>query len=121
MLNSTSPRTACAGPAAGNGPGGTGGDGVGTRQAVIKDAVPIELWPTVLDVDFDDVQRNQFRAQVEAMRLYFSWVPVDEIEQRTGVNQSALPRLARRCLQMADDGRVQGFRACIPFLRVGPY
>lgn len=94
---------------------------MGTRQAVIKDAVPIELWPTVLDVDFDDAKRNQFRAQVEAMRLYFSWVPVDEIEQRTGVNQSALPRLARRCLQIADDGRVQGFRACIPFLRVGPY
>lgn len=94
---------------------------MGTRQAVIKDAVPIELWPTVLEVDFDDRQRNQFRAQVEAMRLYFSWVPVGEIEARTGINQSTLPRLARRCLQMANDGRIQGFRACVPFLRVGSY
>lgn len=94
---------------------------MGTRQEVIKDCLPIELWPTVLDIEFDDVRRQQFRAQAEAMRLYFSWVPVGEIEQRTGVHQNSLPRLARRCLTVADDGRIQGFRACIPFARTGQY
>ncbi|WP_193615781.1 hypothetical protein [Massilia sp. YMA4] len=94
---------------------------MGTRQSVVKDAVPIELWPTVLDVGFEEGQRRQFRAQAEAMRLYFSWVPIDEIERRTGVHRCAVPRLAKRCLQLAEDGRIQGFRACIPFSRVEPY
>ncbi len=94
---------------------------MGTRQSVIKDAVPVELWPQVLDIEFDDRQRAQFRAQAEAMRLYFSWVPVAEIEKRTGVNQTLLPKLAKRCLEPAADGRIQGFRACIPFARTNPY
>jgi putative transposase len=94
---------------------------MGTRQEVIKDTLPIELWPSVLDAEFDDERREQFRAQSEAMRLYFSFVPVGEIEQRTGISQTSLPRLARRCLRLADDGRIQGFRACIPYLRTGQY
>jgi putative transposase len=94
---------------------------MGTRQAVIKDAVPLDLWPSVLDAEFDEERRKQLRAQVEAMRLYFSWVPVAEIEQRTGVSQNSLSRLAKRCLKLADDGRIQGFRACIPFARTVPY
>jgi len=94
---------------------------MGTRQAVIKDAVPIELWPSVLDAEFDEERRAQFRAHAEAMRLYFAWVPVAEIEKRTGVGQTSLPRLAKRCLKLADDGRIQGFRACIPYSRTGSY
>lgn len=94
---------------------------MGTRQSVISDAVPIELWPTVLDAEFDDAKRERYRAQAEAMRLYFSWVPVGDIERRTGITQNSLPRLAKRCLKLAEDGRIQGFRACIPFSRVAQY
>lgn len=94
---------------------------MGTRQSVIKDTLPLELWPCVLDVEFEDQQREQFRAQADAMRLYFSWVPVAQIEARTGVHQTRLPRLARRCLEIAPDGRIQGFRACIPFARAKDY
>lgn len=94
---------------------------MGTRQSVIKDAVPLELWPSVLDVEFEDEQREQFRAQVEAMHLYFAWVPVAQIEAQTGVHQTWLPKLARRCLEIASDGRIQGFRACIPFSRTKDY
>lgn len=94
---------------------------MGTRQSVIKDAVPLELWPCVLDVEFEHEQREQFQAQVEAMRLYFSWVPVAQIEARTGVHQTWLPKLAKRCLEIAGDGRIQGFRACIPFSRTKDY
>jgi putative transposase len=96
-------------------------DAMGTRQAIIKDAVPIEMWPTVLDAELDDERRAQYQARAEAMRLYFAWVPVEEIERRTGQGQTGLPRLARRCLKVADDGRVQGFRACIPFIRMETY
>jgi putative transposase len=112
---------ACAAPRSGSGAGTQPGDAVGTRQEVIKDAVPIEMWPTVLDAEFDDERRAQYQARAEAMRLYFAWVPVEEIERRTGQGQTGLPRLARRCLKVADDGRVQGFRACIPFIRTATY
>lgn len=94
---------------------------MGTRESVIKDAVPIDLWPSVLDVEFEDEQREQFRAQAEAMRLYFAYVPVAKIEALTGVHQTWLPRLAKRCLEIAPDGRIQGFRACIPFARAKDY
>ncbi|WP_314441284.1 hypothetical protein [Massilia timonae] len=94
---------------------------MGTRQSVIKDAVPLEMWPSVLDVEFEAKEREQFRAKAEAMRLYFSWVPVAEIEARTGVHQTSLPKLAKRCLEPAVDGRIQGFRACIPFSRTKAY
>lgn len=73
---------------------------MGTRESVIKDAVPIDLWPSVLDVEFEDEQREQFRAQAEAMRLYFAYVPVAKIEALTGVHQTWLPRLAKRCLEI---------------------
>lgn len=94
---------------------------MGTRQSVIKDAVPLELWSTVLDVEFEEERREQFRAQVQAMRLYFSRVPVAKIEKQTGVHQTWLPKLAKRCLAIAADGRIQGFRACVPFSRAKNY
>ena len=94
---------------------------MGTRQSVIKDAVPLDLWPTVLDIEFEDEQREHFQAQVEAIRLYFSWVPVAQIEEQTGVHRTWLPKLAKRCLENAPDGRIQGFRACIPFARKSRY
>lgn len=94
---------------------------MGSRHEVLRDALPIELWPGAVSAGCEGKALAQFQANVEAMRLYFTSVPVKEIEKRTGIARNSLSRLARRCLSMADDGRIHGFRACIPFLRVAPY
>ncbi|MCI2811312.1 hypothetical protein [Eoetvoesiella caeni] len=66
-------------------------------------------------------QVTLFTARRDAMELYFANENIKYIEQRTGVSQFKLSRMAQRCLQLAPDGRIYGFRALIPHIRIGRY
>ncbi len=82
---------------------------------------PIATWPTVELSLLDSDSVEKFEAKVCAVKLYLSGVPTDEIQMRTGIPHWDLPRIVRRCLELASDGRILGFRALIPYLRVVPY
>ena len=56
-----------------------------------------------------------------AVELYTQGVAIAQIEKRSGVDRRQLYRLLERCGQMHDDGRVFGFRALVPYSRVGRY
>jgi putative transposase len=91
------------------------------RNEARASAPPTETWPMV-DIDaVDQGKREHYSAQVQAVTLYFGTTPVSKIEQVTGISKNALPRLARRCLLPADDGRILGFRALLPYFRTKNY
>lgn len=88
---------------------------------MLASSLPTALWPTVSSVGMTRKQAQTFIARKEAMRLYFADEPVEKITRVTGVNRYSLARMAQKCLQMAPDGAVYGFRALIPYIRTRPY
>lgn len=80
----------------------------------------LDIWPTVCEAALRPSEAEKFRAKKEAIRLYFKGVSVKEIENKTNVCRTFLPRLAKKCLQLASDGKIFGYRALIPFARTSP-
>ena len=78
-------------------------------------------WPTVAWSMLTDGERDVFRAREEAVRRYCRREPLRVIATGTGVPFNSIRRLYERCLQTHADGRLQGFRALIPYERVKPY
>lgn len=78
-------------------------------------------WPTVAWPMLTDRQRGLFRGREEAVRRYCRREPLRVIAAATGVPFNSIRRLYERCLQAHVDGRIQGFRALVPYERVKPY
>lgn len=90
-------------------------------RAEVNGFPPIATWPTVEPSLLDSDSVEEFEAKVSAVTLYLSGVPTRDIQERTGIPRWDLPRMVRRCLELASDGRILGFRALIPYMRVAPY
>ncbi len=91
------------------------------RLSVRACAPPIELWPGVCEEALPEKDREKFAAKKKALALYFSDVPVRTISQKTGIAYYELSRMAKKCLGLADDGQILGFRALIPYVHLRPY
>jgi len=87
------------------------------RVNIDQSPAPLERWPDVNDALMSSDDATLFRARKKAMELYFVNESIAEIERITGVCRTSLGRMARKCLGMANDGRIFGFRALIPYLR----
>lgn len=92
-----------------------------SRREAFASSLSPDLWPTVSKSALhpDDVEK--YEANELAMRLYFECLPVRFIAERTGVAATSLPRMARKCLEVASDGKIFGFRALIPNIRTTAY
>lgn len=86
-----------------------------TRRELFANAPPLSDWPTCAEEGIRDVEL--FRQRCTAMRMYAELCPVVEIVEVTGIVRSQLSVWAKRCLAIADDGRIFGFRALIPYAR----
>lgn len=92
------------------------------RNQIVLHAPPLDTWPSVTEDALDsDEKKEKFGAQKKAIQLYFSGEPTQSIQKLTGVWFSDLSRLAKKCLTLASDGRIFGFRALIPYYRISPY
>lgn len=78
-------------------------------------------WPTVAWPMLTSSEQEVFRAREEAVRRYCLRQSLHAIEAATGVSYSTVRRHYLRCLEPHADGRIQGFRALIPYERVKPY
>ncbi len=74
-----------------------------------------------MEAEIDCARLERYRSQADAMRLYFANAPTKEIKRLTGISCKDLQRLARKCLQPSEDGRIQGFRALLPYVRTKDY
>lgn len=92
-----------------------------SRKLAAASAPPIDTWPAAIIGDEFPGRREVFEAKKTAIKLYFAMASVLEIERQTGVQARKLAAMARKCLLPADDGNILGFRALIPFARIGDY
>lgn len=83
------------------------------RRQGFSQCLPIDLWPTVNESAILAEDAEQFKNYKLAVELYYNNETVASISERTGVPATDLPRLAQRCLTLADDGKIFGFRALI--------
>jgi len=55
------------------------------------------------------------------MKMYFAGALTNDISTLTGIGRGQLPKLAKRCLEIAPDGEIYGFRALPLHMRLKPY
>lgn len=91
------------------------------QSASAPDRADPSAWPTVAWPALPIEQQEIFRSREEAVRRYCRREPLRAIASTTGVTFNSVRRLYERCLQTHADGRIQGFRALIPYERVKSY
>lgn len=82
---------------------------------------PTSTWPTVEASMLAPEHIEEFEAKCRAVTLYLAGALTAEIFDQTGIPRWDLPRMVKRCLELGSDGRILGFRALIPYVRVAPY
>ena len=92
-----------------------------TRSQVLADVPPIEQWPIVRVDLLNEKDKERVIKKIEAIKLYVAGLSLSEIEKRTEVCPSALPIALQRCLELADDGRIMGFRALLLYTNIYGY
>jgi transposase InsO family protein len=78
-------------------------------------------WPTVSAALLPDSRREAYRRREAAIRAFLGGESIDHVEATFGVGRRQLYRLLKRCVAKHPDGRVHGFRALLPFVRVRAY
>lgn len=92
-----------------------------SRRNIIASAPPTSVWPTVLDTEISKDELEKFKNRVAAVEFYFGDRTLAQIQIATGVHRKDIQRLVKKCLLTADDGKIFGFRALIPFIRMKEY
>jgi len=92
-----------------------------SRKEVINGKPPISLWPKVLDTQIDECFRESFQNQCKAVEMYLDQYSLKDIEKATGVKCKSVQLLTQKCLDIANDGNVYGYRALIPYIRKKEY
>ncbi|MFZ6676200.1 hypothetical protein [Undibacterium sp. Xuan67W] len=92
-----------------------------SRNQAFAVAPSVDLWPDFNRALLDDSERDEFERRVKAIKLYAHGENLAEIQRKTGVDPTDLPRLSARCLMLASDGTIFGFRGLRKFTRLVPY
>jgi putative transposase len=92
-----------------------------SRTEALRNATPIDIWPTVSLDGVEDSFREQFLNRCNAVRMYVEGEAGATIEAVTGIPRTFIHRLTAKCLELAGDGRILGFRALIPHIHLNPY
>jgi len=91
------------------------------HRAAATDRADPTLWPTVAWPALAAAQQKIYRAREDAVRRYCRRESLRAIELATGVNFGTVRRLYKRCIEPHADGRLQGFRALVPYEHVKSY
>lgn len=81
----------------------------------------LSQWPDVRADLLEKMNVERYRERKHAMELYVGGVSPEKIQIQTHVHRSDLGKLLDRCLATHRDGRIYGFRACIPGIRILEY
>lgn len=92
-----------------------------SKGEAIKNFPSLETWPTVASDLVPPSIRENFANNCNAVSMYLKGVSTDEIFSLTGIRRSRLPIMSKRCLELASDGQIMGFRALLPFTRIKAY
>lgn len=78
-------------------------------------------WPAVDDRVLDSTARATYRRRVKAVESYARGHTLDAVETASGVHRATVFRLIQRAHRAHADGRLWGYRALVPHVRVAPY
>lgn len=93
------------------------------RSSIPEELRDLSVWPTVDQTGLSSDARQLYLARESAIRSFVDQpdITIREICNLSGVSASSLYRLFHRCLERHLDGRIYGFRALVPYVRIEPY
>ncbi|MDR6412869.1 integrase [Paraburkholderia terricola] len=92
-----------------------------TRRGLAPALHDLSCWPTVDPSALSEPRRALFLRREQAIRQYVGGQSLALIESTTGVRRAQLYQLLARCAMSHADGRIQGFRALVPYARTRDY
>jgi putative transposase len=91
-------------------------------EHILREHLDITTWPTVLIDNLSTEDQVVYLSRKQAVELYLrNDLTIKEITEKTGIDDSSLRRLVRRCLEFDPTGNIWGYRALIPRKRVNDY
>lgn len=96
----------------------------GFDRASIPDHLrDLSSWPSVDVSALNENDRTVFIARQRAIELYVHnpYLSLLAIQNQTGIDPKTIYRVIDRCLAKHADGRINGFRAAIPYARLKQY
>lgn len=78
-------------------------------------------WPTVDPYSLNEDKRNIYFKRWKAITLYLDGFKINHITGAVNITKSEIYRLLKRCLSFHKDGKINGFRALIPYSRLVSY
>lgn len=78
-------------------------------------------WPDVDVHNLPEAERSTYLNRVKAICLYSEGESYQKIKDETGKSRTEVSRLIKRCLKIANDGKIFGFRALRRNQRINPY
>src|SRR5579863_5536686 len=91
------------------------------RTDLTPEESDLSRWPDVRPDLLLPSQKERFEDRKRAMELYVAGESPEKIQVQTGVHPSEIGQLLDRCLAAHPDGRIHGFRACVPNVRILTY
>lgn len=92
-----------------------------SRRKTELQTLDLAVWPAVAWTELDASAREAVQARMDAVERYARGEELNAIEHSTGINRRQLYRWLARGLSPHPDGRIYGFRALLPYLRVAEY
>jgi hypothetical protein len=86
-----------------------------SKREAIASAPPLEKWPEFDYSGLSTEDQEFIEKREKAVRLIMAGRTYADIKDATGLNQNQVRSLTIRCLTLASDGRIMGFRGLIPF------
>ncbi|KDP87745.1 hypothetical protein CF70_034675 [Cupriavidus sp. SK-3] len=93
----------------------------GPTRRIDPNAIRLSDWPRIDESLLANDARTTFGQRRDAIEAYASGSSLLHIYRTWGVHRSTLQRLVRRAVSAHPDGRLWGFRALVPQVRVQPY
>ena len=91
-------------------------------DAVNRAHLSLEQWPKVDEQAIKNPGRlEKFAARRRAIELLLDQAPRSQIQSETGISARMAVHWLKRSLGIHPDGRIFGFRALIPWVRLAPY
>lgn len=90
-------------------------------QRIDARRLDVSTWPTVNEAQLEGDSISRYRRKRDAVLHYLEHRDLKAACEVGGFSYDSFYRLVRRCTADHQDGRLVGFRACLPFFRVGGY
>lgn len=91
-----------------------------SRGELLAMAPPFEMWPSLDIVHGESEHAEAISNRVAAIKMLAAGKTYREIALLTGLHRSTVRSLMKKCLEVAEDGRIQGYRALVPYVHLRP-